>query len=786
MLSVNLFRDSQEVFDFQFVNKLNQETIVVCPSPKEADVFRSKLPNSINVNVITISKFVNDLKAQLSQEWQVKRKSDLIFTLSTIWKMKSSNPSYEVFMQAFNLFTEFRSYTLDVTLVDEILNKLDEELALMIRFFWAYMDQEEIIDEQKSYSLLVTKLREPDLKIIEKNIIFWSFSHLNALQLDLIQSLAISQDVYIPFPEDVFKKTNRQDWIRWIRPEKLKDENENKSTSFKVSTFPKGRLARYLSAKIESNEPIKKIVVGQKNPEIEMLCEIPTSKMGFRAKADIFTGELEKNFDFIKVFRHSNESTLELIEAIKNKNREDIVNQNFKALTVNKIVVDLLKEFSELSSLNESFTQFDYQILKEVSKLDLPRTYFIPISFSEENIQVAGLEDLSEEDNDVVLVVNSEQNSLKSGGQKFNAEVTGILAGLGPVRRKELEFLETKRKIQSLSRKNKLHVFIEEGLVKHDLAWSEVFNGLEEKEEILYDLPESVPVSDFFDGKLVNGKIPTKFSATSLQSYLDCPRKFYFEYVERIRQDIEISNELLPFEMGQIEHAVIGDYYKKNEEHNLESLTDVATQSLEKYLKENRKTIKENDFQKALIEIVNYSSSALGELYKLKKAFPKMIYSFEEDLGRFGNFKGSIDFYAETSLGIIIIDFKRSAGSIPSATDLKEFNKIQLWFYINEALKGENKNLLFAGYMNLSSIEDSQYMISEKNIVGKLIDEDFGQGSLKEMRGFDFAESHEKFKDFLNELLNNVKNEKHFKALPLNDKVCDYCVVNKVCPRRSV
>lgn len=786
MLSVNLFKDIEEVFDLEFVQNKTCETLIICPSPKEADGIRSKLHDSINVNVITISKFVNDLKEELGEMWNVKRKSDLIFTLSTIWKMKMESPSHEVFMQAFNLFTEFRSYTLDISVLDDIFEKLDEELVVMIKFFWFYMEQEGIIDEQKSYELLVAKLRDKSFENTQRNIIFWSFSHLNALQLDLVQSLALGQEVYIPFSEEVFAKTNRQDWIRWIKPEKLEREGDNEAIDYKVTYFPKGRLAGYLGQKLEKEVGISKIIIGQKNPDLEMLCEIPIKNLGYRASADVFATELEKCFDEIKLKLRETEVTSELIQFLKEKNIRDIKEQNFKSLTVNKILIDLLKEYYELSEINESFKLFDFKILKEVSALDLPRTYFVPISDSEENVHVCGLEELSENDKNIVLVVSSDQNSLKASGQKFNAEITNVLAGLGPVRRKELEFLEVKRKINELARRKELHVFVEEGLVNHDLAWADIFDGLKNVEEIKYEIPEGVRTSDYFYGKLICEDKPTKLSATSLQSYLDCPRKFYFEYVERLRQEIDANNEILPFELGQIEHQVIGEYFDQNQEIDQSKLYDLSKKCLEEFLAKEKKSVRVNDYEKALLEISSYAKNGLVELYKIRNVFPKMSWKFEKSLRDFGGFSGSIDFYAETSLGVIVLDFKRSSSSIPSATDLKEFNKIQLWFYLNEVLKGENKNLLFGGYLNLNSVEESLFMISDKSIVGKLLEEEFGQGSLKEMRGFDFAESYDEFKGFLKELIERVQLENKYLPKPLTEKVCTYCIVNKVCPRRAL
>ena len=47
------------------------------------------------------------------------------------------------------------------------------------------------------------------------------------------------------------------------------------------------------------------------------------------------------------------------------------------------------------------------------------------------------------------------------------------------------------------------------------------------------------------------------YSATRIQSYIDCPRKYYYQYIKKINLNIKSSCLLTPDIKGIIEHSVI-------------------------------------------------------------------------------------------------------------------------------------------------------------------------------------------------------------------------------------
>ena len=52
-------------------------------------------------------------------------------------------------------------------------------------------------------------------------------------------------------------------------------------------------------------------------------------------------------------------------------------------------------------------------------------------------------------------------------------------------------------------------------------------------------------------------------SASKLQTYIDCPRKFYYQNVERVFPKLIFEQKLTPIDLGRIEHEVIEKYFEQ-------------------------------------------------------------------------------------------------------------------------------------------------------------------------------------------------------------------------------
>ena len=81
MLSVIAYQDSNNIYRFKFRPDASlRKTIIVCPNPNIADDFREKhtsFKHEFDSEVMTISKFINDLIKNKLNDIQFTRKSEL-------------------------------------------------------------------------------------------------------------------------------------------------------------------------------------------------------------------------------------------------------------------------------------------------------------------------------------------------------------------------------------------------------------------------------------------------------------------------------------------------------------------------------------------------------------------------------------------------------------------------------------------------------------------------------------------------------------------------------------
>src|SRR5690606_17223007 len=77
-----------------------------------------------------------------------------------------------------------------------------------------------------------------------------------------------------------------------------------------------------------------------------------------------------------------------------------------------------------------------------------------------------------------------------------------------------------------------------------------------------------------------------KISATKLQSYLDCPRQYFYKYVDPKLPYQEFEHHLLPKDLGILEHRIIERYCKMH--HNFDEVVHqcFSQQQWDLFLKE--------------------------------------------------------------------------------------------------------------------------------------------------------------------------------------------------------
>lgn len=776
-MKVILLEKAKDLYPLEFLLNPDIPTTLVVPNPSLADDLRERFLDK-EVDLITISKFMD-----VELDERKEDKAHLIFDLIRCYKKNFPNPLFEKFLHCFNHFTDLRSFTLEFSLIEEVLPEFDEEVAKGLSLFWKEVTKNSLLDEHSSYYKLSEKFKDLE-KIAPKNIIFYGFGHLSAIQVEMIQSLSKHYNIYIPFLKRVFLKCHSSDWIKWIDTSFDYREEVPFATGAKgkVVFYPQNKMSEFLAAcpVFPKNEKVDFYILS-KNLDFNLINEIPIPNLNFKVKNDLFSQKLKNFFEFFKGLNAQEE----IENLIREELKKDFDKKDFRFLKILYLVKENLKHF------DKNLDRFDLNALEYVVSLELPRTYCAPLLPKEATGEIRGRGSLIsyEPKNLNIIIAPSEESSIKVGGAKYPKKVEEFLNALGPIQNPYLEFLNTQEILREIFDDSKTLLITEFGSEKTNEAIEQIISKLKiEKLEIDFG-SDYKEIKDHLDKYIVKKEEFQKtLSSSKLQTYLDCPRKFYFSYINKIQTEPP-KMDFTPMQLGSIEHAVIGAYLGKNNEFKNDNFEKTASEELEKYLVENKMNPPVLEKERALIEIKDYSRNGILELLKLKTIFSNCEFGFEKPLQKSSDLpiNGRLDVVVISAEGFAVLDFKRSKGPVGNAKQLMEFEKIQPWFYLNH-YPVKDKHCLFLGYINLSDPKDSLIYCSEELVVEKLKGINFLEGkNLRTFKTEDEKIPHklEQFSDFEREKFKEMNLEKNFFAWPLDPKVCDYCSVNQICPKEG-
>lgn len=791
MLEFIPYEKETEIHRLPFIENKEGTYTVICPHPTLAD--RSRSFFSHDAQVLTISRFIKDKLALAYPEEpiELKGKAELLLFLSGVWRKRLGPQKLETFKQAFKLFTELRSFTLELTLIEEILPEFGEEVSQAVRLFWLVSEQLNLVDEHKSYSLLAEAFRTIENPVNDKAIleghgerfIFWGFRHLSALQVDFIKALSLRHEIYIPLPQVVLSQIQTADWPSWLGAELLKNPKEEilKEEVYKQVSFAKGRLSETLSAYTLEKNLLKNsvdVLLCTQSPELDQYAEIPLKNLHYRSSLELWKG------DFEKIFFSLSERQGSYGEKIEELLKESLKAQHFSRLKILLLFKTVLKEWQELSEDHAEPSFFDEMIIREITLLRLPRNFIFPLMKEAQGSIFSLRESEGLEGNRPLLIcASSKYEDLKSGSEAYNTRVMEFLRAIGPVQRKDFAFTFVKNHLRELLRRPESVLFFEEGLMEHMLSWSDILNGF--KAQAIFDGKslERIKKADPLSLQGREAKLD-RISATILQSYLDCPRKFYYSYIEKMKERTEFETELRSDELGTLEHEVIEHYLSEEKSFDEEKHTGLVRERLEGYLKRHQKKLPLVEKEKAYWEIRNYSQNGIRSLLKLKENWAGLEFRFEEKFsGELKGLpiKGSADCVMTLPEGWALFDFKRSDSSIPSQKEIENLESVQIPFYLTHLPKAESP-CLFWGHINLSEIEKSQVFASEELVLRRLLLADFLEGKkvgqyAPDLKVYTFKED---------ELMNAIQTDRSFVPKPLNKDVCSFCDLANVCPRGEV
>ena len=788
MLKLDLIDRTQDFFDMIANLEHLQKIIVVTPNPQVADLVRTRFDNvGLSVESLTISKFIKNELNQLIEPEQIenfKGKSELMLVLGAIWKKINPKGDFISFKKAFNLLTEFRSFSISTDVLETVLENYNKELREQVLWMQRFLEQLDIIDEHKSYYLLSEALREsylPPEYEHEQFLIFYGFDFLTGLQVDLLKAYALRSEVHIPFYKSAYENSLHLDWINWFDTNNLSIEDlsseEKEQCSLHKVVFPKNHLSLYIEKSYQSGMDV---LIGSKKISREILQEIPLNKLRYKVATDTFEEAFAESVLRLDQLIFENIETQSLLESIESLAKEYVQNKNMLTLKCIMIFMNKILEWNDLSSENNTFGLFDYEVIKESVALDIPRINITSLNKGD----VTNLYSISEiekiKQKKLLFCLSSSFDSMNSNGPVYSENVEKYLSSIGPLRRSELELGVLTAKIEEMIIDNEVVFLVENDLIEHQTYLHKIFKKVEMK--TFENLVEVAFDKEYLE-TMTSAATINAISASRLQKYIDCPKLYYLNYEMKLNPEIKLKAELSPLELGQIEHKVIELYLTGNKIYDKEKHQKLIQEVLGPYLKG-----KEIDLiDEYLIEIENYSLNAISFLLNIfsKQGQFKVDFEYSFRVGDPVAFNGSIDCLIRTTDATYIIDFKRSNRIFTSYGAIENFEQIQLWFYcsnlkkLNE-IKSEN---IVIGYIDLSDLENSMFITSSSEFA-KEIKSNFGVGKVKGAKDFD--ELFSEYEDLQAEKLNELLLDKLFLPKPKDSNVCNYCLASKICSRSLV
>jgi RecB family exonuclease len=755
VLEVVFYQTNQDL-----LKRMREENppLVICPSPQIADNLRSLVPE---LNVITISKWTSDHLKSLGLTRV--RKSELMIKLSAVWRHYFPNEGTSVFLEAFELFTELRSYTLNMELLNEFMQELEENIRKSILVFWAYVDQEKLIDEHLSYN----KVTESKF---HSEMWFVGFKHMSGVQIDMLKILSENLAVEVLFPMPVFQEALPNDWIRWLSTDEEKVERlEESFLPVKVVLIPKGK-ANIILNKFFEDHPSFDLVMGGTQVGLVSFQEAQKKNSFFKTTEDLFAVELELVVkDLRQVLKAQKTIELEKLhlhfEELKKLSIEKGEYRKYKMIELMGVALEAYSEFQK------TFDSFALDVLEVIVRLNSPRVSFLSLEekTNKSFIDMNGL-NFRDEGREVALLATEGIGGFRANEKILSEAMTKALRVIGPIKRAGLDFLFHKYELLSILSDEKNVLLIEEQLLETDLSWREILKHFDVTNLDLGVRYTIKDIHEYLGPKKKKGPFIQKyFSASRLQSFIDCPQKYYFNYIDKIDNRPEERLSLSPDELGNLEHKIIAAYFeeshiKKNESIDLVTHRELVTTVFDQYLLESKLHLNETERARSYNEIMHYTWNGIVFLIDLMESRTVKSIKFEVPLGNNPwSLKGSIDCLIELEdKKVIVIDFKRSSGAAGTKAETLELKKIQLWVYLL-SLKNDGYGVDAFGYLNLSDLSDDKLFFYETE-AKKLMDE-----------------SIEIAKEVVEETILKLQNAVSFPPEPRDEKVCRYCPVNLFC-----
>jgi hypothetical protein len=767
------------------------ELTFIAPSPLKADGLRSRLGDARGKDVITIAKFTAELVNVLweSDPPVVKRKADLLLIFGVLKNKYFPSLGYEQFTQAYNLFSDLRSFTLDEEALVPVLDEQPEEIKRAIGLFWRLLEVTGYLDEHGAYQKITEALRSSEEKeALKKSYVFWGFQHLNGQQVDLLKALAIRYNVIVPFPLALKDRLRRTDWPTWLMDASVQEiVLDDKVKPAPASVAP----AQWFTINSRENSSALKgllqdgdqIVLGVSKLSPLHIDFVPSKKVFFKVPHQVIGAEISQISAKLKDIIIKSDVPLDLKEILASlKDPKD-----FKLLKALQLYEEALGFIDELTDEALRVDSFFLKLLNEVVLLNQPRTSYVPMSSEELTIDLLDMSRLEDVDHKrrVILCIDERFEDVQGLGQNYTEVIQKALGAIGPLKRNELELHFKHWEFTDLFSKGEVIVLMSEGTLKHSLVWKRLFNGIELTKVRLEVQHGHKGIVDHFKGPQQQG-FEGNLSASKLQAFIDCPRKFYFSYVEKVFPSVALEKDFDPLSSGTIIHRIIEVYHKSGATKKY--LPVLTAKIMDEFIAERGLRLSiETYLQRRLI----FNHRAMNGINFLE-AFAPMLgnglqWTMEEDFDFTEDYrmKGKIDCLGVSDKYVLLLDFKSTKSSASTNKEVEELESVQLWTYAKAAstkISLEGKSVVL-GYVVLDNPAESNLLLTDVELATKVKESRLCR--IKIMDG-EFSDLLKAASDKLVTLSLAIKGEKDFPARPRKSQACHYCELTNVCVKSEL
>lgn len=769
------------------------EVVFVAPSPSKADGLRARLLTQSSQDVITIAKFTSNLIEKLwdTDAPEVKRKSELLLIFGILKNKYFPGLGFEQFTQAYNLFSDLRSFTLNQEALTSVLDEQPEEIKRAVQLFWQLLDVTGYQDEHGAYQLITEALRSrEEIEELKKTYIFWGFQHLNGQQVDLLKALAIRYQVIVPFPLELKDKLKRSDWLSWLR-----DSQVSEKELLSDSPQPKARLVSVNSREIALNlkhflQEDDQIILGVSKISPLHLDMIPSCQVNYKIPHQLVQAELRELYSELAVALRKDQTIISTKELLSQLWASTLKNRpgSFKKLKAIQLYQEALAAIEELTDEVVQVDGFFLKLMNEVVMLNQPRTSFVTMSEVSLSIELKDMSSLDEikRDRRVLLCIDERFEEIQGLGQNYTEAIQKSLSSLGPLKRNELELLFKQWEFRDLFSHAEVLVLMSESTLKHSLVWKKLFNDIELSPHTDRPVQIERQLKDHFKD-VEKRSFDGSFSASKFQTFMDCPRKFYFSYVDKVFPSIALEKDFDPLLSGTIIHEIIEKFHKQNRE--LSELPKLTSEIMQFYINENGLNLPQEIYLKREIIFNQRARNGVLFLKQLSEVAGEEIeWRMEEEFHLTDDYilRGKIDCIGLGKKNLFLLDFKSTKYSASSTSEIEHLESLQLWTYAKAAshkiLDFKHRHITL-GFVVLDDPSDSNLLTNDDSLFDSL-----KASKLCKQKMFkeSFEDIFQKAQEKMSALTLAIKSEKVFPAQPRKTNACHFCELTKVCVKSEV